>query len=74
VVVQACKFIIFAVILMLGDSGGGLVEQETSKSVVNSKPNTKKVLDRDNIWSIFLNVEQFHGGCLGDRCRIVVML
>ena len=42
---------------------GGTRDQ---RSVVNSKPKTKQILDRDKIWSIFLNPEQFHGVCLGD--------
>ena len=49
VVVQACKFVSLAAILMLGDDNGSLAERKTNGGVVNSKPKTKRVLNRDKI-------------------------
>lgn len=74
VVVQTCKFVILAMISMLGDDGGGLAEREPSGGVVNSKPKKNRVLDRDKIRPIFLNVEQFYGVHLGDRRRMIIIL
>ena len=71
-VVQAYKFVILVTILVLGDDGGGLAERKTNR--VWRKLKIKWVLDRDKIWPIFLNLEQFHGICLSDQRRIVIIL
>ncbi len=59
---------------MLGDDSCSLAQRQSNRHVFNYEIETQRVIDDDQVRSVFLQLEQFHGVRFGDRFRIVVFL
>jgi hypothetical protein len=59
---------------MLGDDRGCLPKRQSNRNMLNGEVKSQRGLDRDQIRSVFLQLEQFHGVRLAYWFRVIVFV